>query len=370
MHRWQKVLQPGLKKGKWSEEEDKILINWVNKNGPNKWSKLSSVLKGRSSKQIRDRWINNLNPERAKNFIWNNQLDKILIIKYLQLGSKWVKISKFIPNSTENMIKNRFYSLLRSVASKQLRGFLNKKLEKDKLYSNLNSLNLSNFNNSNQVEKFYQTTGENLPESGELLEENLFENIQNNNENSSAKKRRNNYSLSYLINFLPNLIEEKKIDINNLDYEEQKELDKINNTINYSKQNLINSLNKIKEESSFNCQFYETSTTSTERCSNFNEEQRKILINFFNTLSQRIPHREDYQNSSNMPQDEKTKAQFKLKSTILLNLQLHLLHKIFERIKLHIINRFFQQFKNGNNVMNSFNMNMNIYDQNQNSMKS
>jgi hypothetical protein len=91
MHRWQKVLQPGLKKGKWSAEEDQILFNWVKSNGANRWSKLSYTLQGRSSKQIRDRWINNLNPQRAKDFTWTDQLDQILLIKYIFINVYTIK---------------------------------------------------------------------------------------------------------------------------------------------------------------------------------------------------------------------------------------------------------------------------------------
>ena len=33
LHRWTKILKPGLVKGPWSVEEDKILLNWVKNEG-------------------------------------------------------------------------------------------------------------------------------------------------------------------------------------------------------------------------------------------------------------------------------------------------------------------------------------------------
>ena len=43
-------MRPGLKKGPWSPEEDKLLIDWVKKNGKGKWAKCSRYIKGRSGK--------------------------------------------------------------------------------------------------------------------------------------------------------------------------------------------------------------------------------------------------------------------------------------------------------------------------------
>jgi hypothetical protein len=166
MHRWNKVLQPGIKKGKWSREEDEVLINWVQKHGAQKWNKLATIIKGRTSKQIRDRWINNLNPNRS-NFSWNDELDKALLINYLQYGSSWVMISKHIPNSSENMVKNRFYSLLRSTVNKNIKN-KSEVIKKDEIDE------LCNFN---------------------------------------VKKKRNNYTLSLMLNYLPILLEEKGINV-------------------------------------------------------------------------------------------------------------------------------------------------------------
>jgi hypothetical protein len=42
------------------------LIEWVEKEGPKRWSAAADVIPGRSGKQIRERWYNNLSPEVKK----------------------------------------------------------------------------------------------------------------------------------------------------------------------------------------------------------------------------------------------------------------------------------------------------------------
>ena len=71
------------------------------------------------------------------------------------------------------------------------------------------------------------------------------------------------------------------------------------------------------------------------------DNKAQILTKFFDTLSEKF----SYNNYDGKTSQEDRKAQFKFKSTILLNLQLTLLHKIFDRLKLQVIHRFFECFK-------------------------
>jgi hypothetical protein len=273
MHRWKKVLQPFLRKGKWTQDEDKILLNWVDKNGPNKWAKLSLILKGRSSKQIRDRWINNLNPQKSKQFEWTEELDKFLLLKYLEYGSSWVSISKYLPHTSENMIKNRFYSMLRSIANK-----IRKKNHVKDLGSKLKD-NKKQSTKHDEVEKFW-----------------IFDDEENDAEKEIKLKKykRNNFSLSYLLNFLPNLLEEKGVYPSKLDSDEKNPFfEKLEVPVVHTKSNSETIIGDKKIEAT-----------------------NKIV----NTLN-------------------------KFKSTILLNLQLQFLNRIFQRLKLQIIQNYFDCFK-------------------------
>mmetsp|Transcript_129156 Transcript_129156/g.182103 ORF Transcript_129156/g.182103 Transcript_129156/m.182103 type:complete len:507 (+) Transcript_129156:118-1638(+) len=116
LHRWTKILKPGLVKGMWTAEEDETLIRWVEENGAKKWSQCACNIDGRSGKQCRDRWFNHLSPE-VKKGDWSIEEDKLVFDLYQKYGCSWSKIAKFVPNRTENSIKNRFYSTLRKIAN-------------------------------------------------------------------------------------------------------------------------------------------------------------------------------------------------------------------------------------------------------------
>lgn len=116
LHRWSKILKPGLIKGPWTKEEDSLLTEWVEAQGPNKWAQAASAIKGRSGKQIRERWFNHLDP-RLKHSKWTSSEDEQIFNLYQKFGSSWSKIAKGMQGRPENSIKNRFYSTLRRIAS-------------------------------------------------------------------------------------------------------------------------------------------------------------------------------------------------------------------------------------------------------------
>ncbi len=118
LHRWTKILKPGLRKGPWQEEEDEKLLEWVKNNGPCKWSICAESIQGRSGKQCRERWFNNLNPN-VKKGQWTQEEDEAIFRGYLQHSSSWSKIAKNLPGRTENSVKNRFYSTVRKLLADQ-----------------------------------------------------------------------------------------------------------------------------------------------------------------------------------------------------------------------------------------------------------
>ena len=112
--RWVRYLKPGVKKGQWKPCEDAIVLNAVTSSSEKpftKWSDLAQKLPGRAGKQIRDRWVNYLNP--AIHHLPFTRDDDILLYKgHAALGKRWAEISlKFFNGSrSENQIKNRWYS--------------------------------------------------------------------------------------------------------------------------------------------------------------------------------------------------------------------------------------------------------------------
>ena len=52
--------KPIIKKVKWSEYEDNLLIKCINKFGVGKWNEMERCFIGRTRKQIRQRYISNI----------------------------------------------------------------------------------------------------------------------------------------------------------------------------------------------------------------------------------------------------------------------------------------------------------------------
>jgi len=141
--RWTRYLRPGSRKGQWKEEEDAIVLRVIFANGGvgnslttaaseeegppeisasssngnasvstfTQWADLAPQLPGRTGKQIRDRWVNYLNP--AINHLPFSRDDDLRLWRgHSELGKRWVEISVKVFHSTrsENHIKNRWYS--------------------------------------------------------------------------------------------------------------------------------------------------------------------------------------------------------------------------------------------------------------------
>ena len=119
LHRWTKILQPGLVKGPWTEEENQKLREWVKIQGPTKWTLCSETIPGRSGKQCREHWNNSLNPQLIKGN-WTAQEDLFIMHFYKKYKGSWKKISPYFYKRTENAIKNRFFSQLRKIATQHI----------------------------------------------------------------------------------------------------------------------------------------------------------------------------------------------------------------------------------------------------------
>ena len=155
-----KNIKNGLKKGKWSIQENILLKEWIKKHGPTQWEQCGKYIKGRNGKQCREHWYNCLNPELLKGE-WTTEEDFLIMYFYEKCNYSWKKLVLLFNGRTENSIKNRFFSELRKIATKnsvekipcskikleELKEYLNEAIFKSKkAFLNEHPMNKEEFN--------------------------------------------------------------------------------------------------------------------------------------------------------------------------------------------------------------------------------
>ncbi|EPS73580.1 hypothetical protein M569_01180 [Genlisea aurea] len=96
----------GIKKGPWTPEEDIILVSYIQEHGPGNWRAVpanTGLL--RCSKSCRLRWTNYLRPGIKRGNFSPHEEGMIIHLQAL-LGNKWAAIATYLPQRTDNDIKN------------------------------------------------------------------------------------------------------------------------------------------------------------------------------------------------------------------------------------------------------------------------
>ncbi|EQC31459.1 hypothetical protein SDRG_11057 [Saprolegnia diclina VS20] len=100
LQRWRKVLFPGLRRGNWSHEEDCLLQSQIatlsQQSGKLNWASVAAGVPGRTAKHCQERWRNYLNPSIKRGPFEADEKQKLTEL-YNTWGNQWTRISEAIP---------------------------------------------------------------------------------------------------------------------------------------------------------------------------------------------------------------------------------------------------------------------------------
>jgi myb proto-oncogene protein len=83
----------GLKKGPWTSAEDAILVEYVKNHGEGNWNAVQkNTGLARCGKSCRLRWANHLRPNLKKG-AFSAEEEKLIIELHAKLGNKWARMA-------------------------------------------------------------------------------------------------------------------------------------------------------------------------------------------------------------------------------------------------------------------------------------
>ncbi|KAM0953597.1 putative transcription factor MYB-HB-like family [Dioscorea sansibarensis] len=108
-----------LRKGPWTEKEDLQLVCYVGLFGERRWDFIAKVSGlNRTGKSCRLRWVNYLHPG-LKRGRMSPQEERLVLELHSHWGNRWSRIARRLPGRTDNEIKNYWRTHMRKKAQER-----------------------------------------------------------------------------------------------------------------------------------------------------------------------------------------------------------------------------------------------------------
>ncbi|XP_008776389.2 myb-related protein MYBAS2-like isoform X1 [Phoenix dactylifera] len=109
------------RKGPWTEQEDQQLVCFVGLFGERRWDFIAKVSGlNRTGKSCRLRWVNYLHPG-LKRGRMTLQEQRLILELHSRWGNRWSRIARKLPGRTDNEIKNYWRTHMRKKAQERKR---------------------------------------------------------------------------------------------------------------------------------------------------------------------------------------------------------------------------------------------------------
>lgn len=115
--RWHEGFNPNIKKGSWTVDEDQRLTELVSEFGM-KWAVIAKAMEGRTSNQCRQRWSYCLDPGLKKGK-WTDEEDAIIIEQRNTHKLPWIDIAKLLTGRCSMDVRDRYSSLTKLKSAKK-----------------------------------------------------------------------------------------------------------------------------------------------------------------------------------------------------------------------------------------------------------
>ncbi|KAL6950785.1 hypothetical protein ACO0QE_000066 [Hanseniaspora vineae] len=118
--RWYSYLDPTLRRGRWTPEEDELLLKAYAKHGQH-WALIAKDVPRRNLDQCSKRYHEALDPKKSQGRLrpWSEEEDLQLISRIQEYGTKWKSISMGMEGRPSLTCRNRWRKILTSVVRKK-----------------------------------------------------------------------------------------------------------------------------------------------------------------------------------------------------------------------------------------------------------